>query len=155
MCSSDLGGTLVIANRNSPGQFVLAGSTAEVQGAAQALAARSVRARVLSVSAAFHSPLVAGAREPFAKALEGVAFADGTIPVYANATGARYAAEPGKARETLAGQIVRPVNFTGQIRAMYEDGVRTFVEIGPGHVLCDLVQSILAGHDVQAVALDA
>ena len=148
-------GSLVIANRNSPKQLVLAGPTENIKAAAEAFGARSIRARVLQVSAAFHSPLVADARKPFAEALESIDFAEGGIPVYANASGGKYPKDAAEARETLAEQIVRPVNFTQQIRAMHDDGVRTFIEIGPGHVLCDLVQSILSDREAHTIALDA
>jgi acyl transferase domain-containing protein/NAD(P)-dependent dehydrogenase (short-subunit alcohol dehydrogenase family) len=146
---------LTIANRNSPRQFVLAGSKVQVQQAAQELEKRSVRARVLPVSAAFHSPLVADARDPFAAALAGVSLPEGRLPVYANSSAAPYPAEAGSARELLANQIVQPVDFTAQIRRMHADGVTAFLEVGPGHVLTDLVQVILSEQEVDAVALDS
>lgn len=145
---------LVIANRNSPQQIVLAGPTGQIKHAAGELSRRSIRSRVLQVSAAFHSLLVADAQAPFAAALGAVAFAPGRMPVYANSTGGEYPRTDSEARDLLAHQIVRPVNFMQQIQAMYADGVRTFVEIGPGHVLSDLVQSILPG-EVESIALDA
>ena len=146
---------LVIANRNSPRQMVLAGSAEQITRAAAALTGRSIRSRVLQVSAAFHSALVADARAPFAEALGAIAFGKGRLPVYANSTGNVYPETDAEARDLLASQIVRPVNFMQQIQSMHADGVRTFVEIGPGHVLSDLVQAILPGEDVETVALDA
>ena len=145
---------LVIANRNAPKQFVLAGTAEQIERAAAALTARSIRNRVLQVSAAFHSALVADARAPFAAALEQVKFAKGELPVYANTTGAEYPKTEKDARQLLADQIVQPVNFVRQIEAMHADGVGTFIEVGPGHVLSDLVQAILPG-TVEAIALDA
>ena len=146
---------LVVANRNSPKQTVLAGPVEQIKRVARELTKRSIRARVLQVSAAFHSALVADARKPFAEALERVAFSKGTIPVYANSTGGEYPSASDEAVNLLASQIVRPVNFMQQIQQMYADGVRSFVEIGPGHVLSDLVQSILPGGDVETIPLDA
>jgi acyl transferase domain-containing protein/acyl carrier protein len=148
-------GQLVIANRNSPRQYVLSGPLEQIKRALAKLSARAIRSRMLQVSAAFHSPLVADARAPFAEALEGVAFDKGRMPVFANATGREYPAGAKQAREVLAGQIVRPVNFMAQIQAMHAEGVRTFIEVGPGHVLSDLVQSILPGGEVETIALDA
>ena len=145
---------LVIANRNAPKQFVLAGTVEQIQRGAEALTKRSIRSRVLPVSAAFHSTLVADARTPFAAALEPVKFGKSTMPVYANTTGAEYPKAEKDARELLADQIVHPVNFMRQIEAMHAAGVSTFVEVGPGHVLSDLVQSILPGA-VETIALDA
>ena len=153
-CKDELG-ELVVANRNSPKQYVLAGPIDQIKRAEAELSQRSIRSRILQVSAAFHSALVADARAPFAEALVSVAFAKGNIPVYANSTGSKYPQAEAEARELLANQIVRPVNFMQQIQAMHADGVRTFVEIGPGHVLSDLVQAILPGGEVETVALDA
>ena len=146
---------LVVANRNSPTQYVLSGPLEQIKRALASLTKRAIRSRQLQVSAAFHSPLVADARAPFAEALEGVAFDEGRMPVYANATGREYPANAKQAREILASQIVRPVNFMEQIQAMHAEGVRTFVEVGPGHVLSDLVQSILPGGQVETIALDS
>ncbi|MHB1306784.1 MAG: SDR family NAD(P)-dependent oxidoreductase [Limisphaerales bacterium] len=152
---ADTGSSLVIANRNSPQQFVLAGSKAEIERAAAELAKRSLRAKVLPVSAAFHSALVADAQAPFATALADVEFSGGQIPVYANSTARTYPGGAAQAREVLAGQIVQPVDFMAQIETMIADGVTTFIETGPGHVLTDLVQAIAQGRDVDAVALDS
>ena len=146
---------LIIANRNSPAQFVLAGSKAQIEQAAKELEKQSVRARVLPVAAAFHSPLVADARDPFATVLAEVPLLAGRLPVYANSTAALYPVEAESARELLANQMVQPVDFTAEIRQMQADGVTTFLEVGPGHVLTDLVQAILPGQGVEAVALDA
>ncbi len=146
---------LVVANRNSPKQYVLSGPVEQIKRALGSLTKRAIRSRMLQVSAAFHSPLVADARAPFAEALEGIAFDEGRMPVYANATGREYPKSAKQAREVLASQIVRPVNFMQQVQAMHADGVRTFVEVGPGHVLSDLVQSILPGQEVETIALDA
>ena len=68
-----------------------------VERAAGALRVRQIDARRLPVSAAFHSPLVSEAEAPLAKALKGIELADGTVPVYANTTGAPYPAEAKKA----------------------------------------------------------
>jgi len=146
---------LVIANRNSPGQFVLAGSKTQIGLAAKELEKRSIRVQVLPVSAAFHSSLVADARDPFAAVLAEIPLLEGKLPVYANATAALYPAQADSARELLANQMVQPVDFTAEIRKMHADGVTTFLEVGPGHVLTDLVQAILSGQEVESVALDA
>ncbi|MBN2492203.1 MAG: acyltransferase domain-containing protein, partial [Planctomycetes bacterium] len=92
---------LVVANRNAPEQVVLSGARAEVERAAERLAARGIGHRILNVSAAFHSPLVAAARAPFAAALADTPFMAGSIPVFANATATAYPAEEGAAREVL------------------------------------------------------
>ena len=146
---------LVIANRNSPSQFVLAGPRQHIEEAAGTLAKRSIRARLLPVSAAFHSSLVADARTPFAAVLERIPFALGRMAVYANTTARAYPADATQARELLASQIINPVDFVAQIETMFQDGVTCFIELGPGHVLTDLVQAILPGREVTTIALDA
>src|SRR5207237_1347313 len=136
---------LVIANRNAPAQAVLSGRTAEIERAAQTLSARQVRHVRLPVAAAFHSPLVADAAGPFRAALEPIAFNTAQLPVFANTTASEYPRDPQAARDLLAAQLARPVEFVDQVRNMAAAGVRTFVEVGPGSTLTKLVESILDG----------
>jgi len=146
---------LVLANRNAPQQTVLSGPVALIERAATAFAARQMRAQRLAVSGAFHSPLVAGASQPLRQALEQIALPPGRVPVYANTTAAPYPDEPAAARDLLAGQLAHPVEFQAQIEAMYQAGVRTFLEVGPGARLTGLVEAILDGRPLQALAVDA
>ena len=99
--------------------------------------------------------MVASAQAPFAAILSDVTFSRGNIPVYANTTARAYPAGARQARELLANQIVQPVNFADLIRAMRQDGVTTFIEAGPGHVLSDLVQAILNDPEVDTIPLDS
>jgi len=146
---------LVIANRNSPGQAVLSGRTAEIERAAKALGARQVRHVRLPVAAAFHSPLVAAAAGPFRAALEPIDFRAAQLPVFANSTAREYPRDPQQARDLLAQQLAKPVEFVEQIRNMAKAGVRMFVEVGPGRTLTRLVESILENTSHHAVAIDA
>jgi acyl transferase domain-containing protein/NAD(P)-dependent dehydrogenase (short-subunit alcohol dehydrogenase family) len=145
---------LVIANRNAPAQAVLSGSSAEIDRAATVFAGRSLSCKKLPVAAAFHSPLVAAAAGPFLEALGEVVVAPGKMPVYANSSAAVYPADETAARELLANQLARPVEFVAEIEAMYAAGIRTFVEVGPGARLSALVRAILGERDHQALALD-
>ena len=149
------GPDLVIANRNSPAQFVIAGPKPQIERAAAEAERRSLRARVLPVSAAFHSPLVADAREPFAAALAATEFAKAQLPVFANTTAKPYPSSAKQTRELLASHLVKPVNFTAEIEALHADGYTTFLELGPGRVLSDLTAAILADRDIETIALDA
>jgi acyl transferase domain-containing protein/acyl carrier protein/NAD(P)-dependent dehydrogenase (short-subunit alcohol dehydrogenase family) len=146
---------LVIANRNAPTQAVLSGSTAEIERAASVFAQRKLTCKRLPVAAAFHSPLVADAAAPFLAALAETEVGAGTLPVYANTTAGLYPADATAARELLAGQLARPVEFVAEIEAIYAAGIRTFVEVGPGARLTGLVRSILGERSHTAVALDA
>jgi len=145
---------LVVANRNAPDQVVLSGAEPEIERFVEILKAHGIGHARLPVSAAFHSPLVAGAAAPFRQALESVAWGSGSIPIYANATGEPYPEDPQAAKDLLARQLASPVEFVRLIEAMHRDGVRTFLEVGPGARLTGLVRSILGERDHFAVAVD-
>ncbi len=146
---------LIVANRNAPAQNVLSGATTEIEKAEKLLAARGLKAVRLPVAAAFHSPLVAPALAPFAKALKDVPFAKPAVPVYANTTGEPYPAEAAKSRDLLAHQLGKPVEFVKLIEAMHRDGVRTFLEVGAGARMTGLVGLTLKGKDFSSAAVDA
>ncbi len=134
---------LVIANKNGPRQFVLSGRSAEIQRASEAFEARNITARSLAVSAAFHSPNVAGASVPFLASLEQIDITPQMVPVYSNTTAAIYPSDAGITRDLLAGQITRPVEFVAEIQAMAASGAGVFLEVGPDAKLTGLVRSIL------------
>ena len=100
--------------------------------------ARAVR---LPVSAPFHSSLMAPAAEKLSGVLAEVDFADAVVPLYSNVT-----AMPVKRAEhikrLLVKQAASPVLWERSIRNMIRDGFDTFVEVGPGHALSNLVKRI-------------
>jgi acyl transferase domain-containing protein/NAD(P)H-dependent flavin oxidoreductase YrpB (nitropropane dioxygenase family)/short-subunit dehydrogenase/acyl carrier protein len=145
---------ITLANFNAPDQVVIAGPDDAVARARQKLEAAGLPARPIPVACAFHSPVVAGARETFAARLAAADVRSPTLPVYANATAGPYADGADDVRRTLASQIALPVRFVEQIEAMYEAGARVFVESGPGGVLTDLVGRILGDRPHVAVACD-
>jgi acyl transferase domain-containing protein len=146
---------LVLANKNAPQQTVLSGSANVIERAAAAFASRQVPAKLLAVSAAFHSPLVAAAAAPFRAALEDIELQPGTMPVFANSSAEAYPDDAAAARDLLAGQLARPVEFVREIERLHESGCHTFLEVGPGHRLTGLVSAILQGRDHEALALDS
>jgi acyl transferase domain-containing protein/acyl carrier protein len=146
---------LTIANKNAPEQTVLSGRPEEIERAVGLFAARQIKARQLAVGGAFHSPLVSDVSQPLRDALEDVALKTGRSPVFANATAAMYPDDPAAARDLLAGQLARPVEFVAEVEALYQYGVRTFLEVGPGARLTGLVGAILQSRDVDAIAVDA
>ena len=146
---------LVVANHNSPTQVVLSGRLPEIDRATELFASRNIRGKKLAVAAAFHSPLVATASRAFRPVLDEVEFAPSRMPVYANSTATEYPADPVAARDLLATQLARPVNFVSEVERMYSDGVRTFLEVGPSGVLTGLVNSILNGREYRAIAVDS
>ncbi|KAA0578807.1 SDR family oxidoreductase [Azospirillum sp. B21] len=143
---------VVLANDNGPEQVVLSGARAAVENAAVRLEAEGLRVVRLKVASAFHSPVVAQAAETFRSVLDGTAFGAFAVPVYANLTAAPYRAA--EVRDLLAGQIAGTVRFRETVETLYADGVRTFVEVGPGAVLSGLVAQCLDNRPHLAVALD-
>jgi malonyl CoA-acyl carrier protein transacylase len=134
---------------------VLSGVTYEIDRAQDLLSQEEVRIKRLPVAVAFHSSLVAQAAAPFAESLTSIEISESTVPVYANATAAAYPDRSADARELLASQMTSSVDFVGCVRSMFADGVRTFVEIGPGRRLVGLIDEILADEDIHTVAIDA
>jgi [acyl-carrier-protein] S-malonyltransferase len=95
----------------------------------------------LVVSGAFHSPLMEGAREGLRNALERAPIGDARIPVYANVS-ARPVQKAAEIRRLLAEQLTSPVRWEESVVHMIEDGAASFVEIGPGKILQNLVKRI-------------
>ncbi|MCD4654073.1 SDR family NAD(P)-dependent oxidoreductase, partial [bacterium] len=145
---------LVIANKNAPAQGVISGKTEEIQRAIKEFQKRKMRIIPLKVSAAFHSPLVADASRPFGKHLEKIKFKKGNFPVYSNTFGTEYPKQQKQMREILASQLENPVEFVNEIRQMFKDGIRTFIEVGPGRRMSGLIRSILEGETVYTVSVD-
>jgi [acyl-carrier-protein] S-malonyltransferase len=133
---------VVPANFNSPGQVVISGTVAGVKSAmALATAQGAKRALELNVSGAFHSPLMAAAREKFAQALSQAEIVAPAIPVYTNVT-ATPTTDPGVIRRLLEEQLVSPVQWARTVQNMMQDGIAEFMEIGNGSVLSGLIRKI-------------
>jgi len=126
---------LVLANENAPGQAVLAGPTERLRAASRAARAAGVRAILLDVAGAFHSPAMAGAVEPFRAALEQVEFRAPVVPVISGSTGLPFVDMRGE----LANAIVQPVRWRASMLALADLGADTFVDFGPGEILARLV----------------
>ncbi len=144
-----------IANENGPRQTVVAGLSGAVDRLLHLAAERGVEARRLNVSSAFHTPMVAGAREPFAKRAAQSLRRSPDRPVYSNIDAGPYPADPTAIANRLGEHIASPVRFAAMIEAMYRDGARVFVEVGPGAVLTPMIGSILEDRPHLAVSSDA
>ena len=135
-------GTVRAVNFNSPGQVVIAGSAAAVHGAGERcreLGAR--RVLPLPVSAPFHSPLMAPAREGLEPTLRELDFRRLSVPLYRNVDAERVR-DPDEVRDGLVRQVDAPVLWSEIIRRMRSAGFDTFVEVGTGSVLSGLVKRI-------------
>jgi acyl transferase domain-containing protein/NADP-dependent 3-hydroxy acid dehydrogenase YdfG len=149
-----LAGQVWLANVNGPHQVVFSGQTEGIARLAGELGERGVTARRLQASAAFHTPLLGEARRRFGDELARSAFATPAIAVYGNADADRYPEEPDRVRQRLADQLLAPVRFADEVTAMYDAGVRTFVEVGAGGVLSRLIGDTLGDRPHQVLSLD-
>ncbi|MGI5500419.1 SDR family oxidoreductase [Lentzea sp. CA-135723] len=141
---------VVVANHNSPDQVVISGPTEAVHRAADRLRDAGLTVKNIPVAAAFHSPLMAGARDRFALKLDEVETGEPRFPVWSNVS-----AEPHTdVRDRLSAQLAGRVRFVDQIESMYEAGARIFVEAGPGGVLTSLVGRTLGDRPHQALRCD-
>jgi [acyl-carrier-protein] S-malonyltransferase len=127
------------ANFNSPGQIVVSGSPMAVHEVMRRAKDAGVRiAKELSVSGAFHSPLMQYAADGLREALDSAELATPRIPVFSNVT-----AEPVESvadtRRLLVDQLTAPVRWEQSVKNMYDFGIREFVEYGPGKVLQGLI----------------
>jgi malonyl CoA-acyl carrier protein transacylase len=136
------------ANHNSPVQVVLAGQEGAIEEARRIARSRALRAMVLPVRGAFHTPLMASAREPFATALESVEVRPPRVPVFSGATAAPFV----DVRAGLVDALTTPVRWSSVLEALADAGATRFVEVGPGDVLTGLVRKTLEGVEVGAHA---
>ncbi|NCB39703.1 MAG: SDR family NAD(P)-dependent oxidoreductase, partial [Erysipelotrichia bacterium] len=146
---------LVVANHNSPQQVVLSGKTEEIERSRAIFKQHKIRATVLNVAGAFHSSFVADAAEPFHDFLKQETIKGTRCPVYANTTAEAYPQEPDAIKKLLGFQLANQVRFVEIIERMYDDGVRTFVEAGPGGKMTGLIKAILEGRECNIIAVDS
>ncbi len=145
------GGICEIANDNAPGQVVISGDKARVEAVCAGAKEFGAKiAKLLPVSAPFHSSLMAPAADRMAEAL-----ADANISAPATALIANVTAEkvqsPDDIRDLLVKQVTGRVRWTESVSAMVAAGCETFVEVGAGKVLCGLVRRIEKGAATMSV----
>ncbi len=139
---NQVGGTVVAANYNCPGQLVISGDMKAIDHACEILKESGARmALVLPVGGAFHSPFMEPAREELAAAIEGTTFNEPNCPIYQNVTG-KAVNNAAEIKENLIAQLTSPVRWTQTIQQMIADGATEFTEIGPGKVLQGLMRKI-------------
>lgn len=135
-------GIVGIANYNCPGQIAISGEKAAVEETCALLKeAGAKRCIPLNVSGPFHSPMLKGAGEKLSKELETVEIHDIAIPYVTNVTG-DFVTDKDNVKELLAAQVSNSVKWIQCVEAMLEDGVDTFIEIGPGKTLSSFVKKI-------------
>lgn len=130
------------ANINSPEQIVISGHAAAVERGAKLADERGAkRAKILPVSAPFHCSLMQPAQERLAADLVKLNFAQPKVPVICNVD-AREIENGASAREALVRQVTGSVKWSESMQLLITRGVQTFIEVGPGKVLCGLMRQI-------------
>jgi len=143
LCSDYSGnGVVVAANYNSPGQVVISGSSKAVKSVMDSAKVSGARMTVqLNVSGAFHSPLMAPAREALADSLDSFEISDSLFPIFTNVD-----AEPitkgHEIKDSLIRQLENPVLWSKSILSMKDFGIESFTEVGPGKILQGLNKRI-------------
>lgn len=145
---NDGGKVVVAANYNCPGQIVISGSVEGVEEACAKLKeAGAKRTMPLSVSGAFHSPLMQPAKEELEAAINGTEFRTPCCPVYQNVDALPYTS-PIEIKANLIAQLTSPVRWTATVQNMVENGATEFTECGPGNVLQGLIKKIQASRNI-------
>jgi [acyl-carrier-protein] S-malonyltransferase len=130
------------ANLNSPQQIVISGHTAAVERAAKLANERGAkRAQLLTVSAPFHCSLMQPAQDRLEADLNALTFQKPVFPVVSNVD-AKFISDCDPARDALIRQVTGSVKWDQSMRLLMASGVQTFVEVGPGKVLCGLMRQI-------------
>ncbi len=141
VCDS-IEGVVVAANYNCPGQLVISGAYEAVEHACEKMKeAGAKRALILPVGGAFHSPLMAPAKEALASAIEAITFSSPKCPIYQNVS-ATAVTDSELLKAQLIAQLTAPVKWTQSVQKMIEDGATSFTEYGPGKVLQGLIKKI-------------
>jgi [acyl-carrier-protein] S-malonyltransferase len=139
---AEIDGIVTVANYNSPGQVVISGEVEAVGAAEKELAEKGAKRVIpLTVSGAFHSPLMEPAREELKSTIEAVDFNDARIPLIANVT-ADYVKNSSEIKDALIKQLDNSVRWVETIARFKEEGYEDYVEVGPGRVLKGLMRRI-------------
>lgn len=147
------GSVVVPANFNSPGQVVISGDVAAVERAGPMLvSAGAKKVQGLSVSGAFHSPLMAVAQGGLQGQLDSVSFAPPAFPVVSNVT-ASPVTDADEAKSLLVDQLTSPVRWTHSVRTMLQMGAERFLEVGTGKVLIGMLKRIDRAAEGRGLAL--
>jgi [acyl-carrier-protein] S-malonyltransferase len=143
------------ANINSPEQIVISGNTAAVERAAKLADERGAkRAKLLPVSAPFHCSLMKPAQDRLEKDLDALKLQKPVYPVACNVD-AELVTDDLRARATLVRQVTGSVKWEQCMHLLIAQGVQTFIEVGPGKVLCGLMRQIDRSKSCANVSDDA
>jgi [acyl-carrier-protein] S-malonyltransferase len=138
----EVSGIVVAANFNAPGQVAISGEIEAVKKVAELAKAKgALKAVMLQVSGAFHSPLLKKSAQEFKQFLANFTIKEPKLPIIPNISG-----EPVNTavaiRESLENQLISPVLWTKTIQTAKNLGFNKFYEVGPGKVLTGLLKRI-------------
>ncbi|GFH63038.1 MAG: malonyl CoA-acyl carrier protein transacylase [Candidatus Desulfovibrio kirbyi] len=150
--TSTTNGPLIIANHNTPVQFVVSGAKETVSRACDKARERKGHGIELKVSGAFHSLMMQEADRELAVLLRKARWQKPRFPVYCNSNGqAVYDAE--SAQNAVLAQMTSPVLWIDTLRNQYADGVRSWLEIGPKALLGKMIAPCLVESDMQDIRI--
>jgi 8-amino-7-oxononanoate synthase len=132
---------VAVANVNHPRQVSISGTTAGVRRATEALAARGLEARSLSVSHAFHSPLLDGIRPEVDRLLDRIEVRPPRHVVASCVSGSTYGDDPAGSRGVMTGHATAPVDFVRALEIAREAGATVFLQAGAGATLASFARS--------------
>ncbi len=154
VCQKVTNGFVVPANFNTTGQIVISGEKEAVEQAeviAKELGAKKVR--ILKTAGPFHTEKLIQASEALRKELEQVTIGDFEIPVVKNLDGRMYQNDE-DIKDILARHIISPVRFSKGLETMLDEGIDTFVEIGPGKTLSGFVKRLNTEREITILTIN-
>ena len=141
-CCMKIKEIVVPANYNCPGQIVVSGEKKAIKNVSKILSENGARKVIeLNVGGAFHSPLMLPAKKVLEKHIKKIEFKKPSCPIYQNSVG-KGVSNVEEIRKNLVDQLISPVLWTQSISQMINDGIKNFVEVGPGKVLQGLIKKI-------------
>jgi acyl transferase domain-containing protein/NAD(P)-dependent dehydrogenase (short-subunit alcohol dehydrogenase family) len=148
------GGRIVLTNVNAPSRYVFAGEYASIEHTVKMAETFGANARILPIGAAFHSHYMEPARAAFRKVLRKLPCSPPQIPILSTVTGEYI--EPGNVNSAmladhLSSQLVTKLNLVREVSRLYRDGIRNFLEVGPGWAMTNMIKAILEGRSIRAV----
>ncbi|MCK5808979.1 acyltransferase domain-containing protein, partial [bacterium] len=149
-----LKGRIYLTNVNAPGRFIFAGEKELVQSTVELAEAFGIDATVLPIETAFHSPYMRPAQASFEQTLRQLPCNTPRFPILSTVNGeyinASHISSEGLAQH-LSSQLVTTLNLPREITKLYDDGVKHYLEVGPGWSMTKMISSILKHHHFRAV----
>ena len=140
---------LILANENSPQQFVLSGPLARIEEAERAAKGSGTRAKKLAVAGAFHTDAMSPGVEAFRAELDEIDFHAPSAPVVSSTKADFFRDDT---RDALAASLVSPIRWTAVLAKLDELGVARYLDVGPGKVLAGLVRRTIDGAETETLS---